>query len=149
MKKFEFRLEALLRYREHREHEMLQALASAQSDVRECEERIAERLETLALKIEELDRLAASGIDVENYRIYMDYLAGMEAEIEAEKRRLTQLQDIVAERQKELTRRSIQKKMMENLKIRKKEQYFEEMLQLQQKETDDMVLLRKAMDINK
>jgi flagellar FliJ protein len=144
MKKFEFRLESLLRYREHKEARALQAWSQAQHRLQACQEKIVEYQKVQKRKETELDELSAAGMDMERYRIYMDYLAGMEIAIEKEKQHLQQLQKIFAEKQAELAHKAVDKKMMENFKSRQKERYIREMQVLEYKNADDMTLLRKA-----
>jgi flagellar FliJ protein len=146
MKTFAFRLEPLLRYREHQEAQALQDWSLTRQKLQTCEEKIAEYQTVKRGKEAELDELSAAGMDMESYRIYVDYLAGMEIEIEAEKQRLQQLQKTVAEKQAELARRAVDKKMLENFKDRQKEQYISEMQALEHKDADDMILLRKARE---
>lgn len=144
MKKFEFRLQPLLRYREHCENQALQALMAARQQVRRCEEKIAECLKARERKETELDALIAAGMDMARYRWYMDYISGIDMALEAEEKRLKGLLKLEAEKQKDLARKSMDKKILENLKAQKKEQYFSDMLELEHKTADDMILLRKA-----
>ena len=53
------------------------------------------------------------------------------------------------EKQKHLTQRSIDKKVLENLKNRRREEYYIEMMKTVYKESDDATILREAKSVNR
>ena len=72
----------------------------------------------------------------------------MESFVKSEGVRRQELLHVLTKKQKELERKTISKKVMENLKDRRKEEYYKAMLKDMYKETDDMIILRKAKDIH-
>lgn len=149
MKRFRYRLEPLLKYREHLEHMAQLEAAKASSEVSAC----SHTIDTLKISYHqnalELEQKMSSGMNAENYLIYRSYFNGMEIIIDEEQKRHTQLTKILLEKQKILKNKSIAKKALSNLKTRKKRKYYEDLLKAEQKETDDTIIIRKARDINR
>ncbi len=149
MKKFRFKLESLLQYREHLERIAQQEVAKARSNIVACEENIT-RLKNEHQKISfELDSEVATGIVAERYKLYTAYIYGIESSVASEEKRLQNLLKVFKEKQNILTQKSIEKKVIENLKGRKKEEYYDNMFKNIQKESDDTIITRKARDMNK
>ncbi len=148
MKKFQFRLESLLRFRAFGERMAQIAVAGAQLNIRECEASIKQSEKDLVFTAKKLDTEMSSGIDANRYQWYTSYIAGIETFLEAERKRLEKLLKILVEKQKKLAQKSMEKKVMGNLKDRKKEEYYSDMVKSIQKETDDTIIIRKARDIN-
>lgn len=144
MKKFQFRLQFLLRYREYRERLIQLELAQIRAQIQACETRLNgyrnQFDETLYRLEHELDK----GIEANRYMSFNDYLAGIESNIEQEKSRRQNLIDTQKRKQNELLKWTVDKKILIHLKQRQKEAYYSRMLKNSQKETDDMLIVRKA-----
>ncbi|HIJ55063.1 MAG TPA: flagellar export protein FliJ [Deltaproteobacteria bacterium] len=144
MRLFKFRLESLLRYREHLAEQTQLEVARIRSDILVCEDRIARLEMSYAHTAEELDQKMGSGIDVKQYKQFTHFLAGIESNIESENMQRRELLKRLEEKQKELKQRTTDKKTLENLKNQRREDYYQKMLKLDQKESDEMVILRQA-----
>lgn len=149
MKRFQFRLEPLLRYREYLEQQAQQEVAKVRSEILACEERIAKYEKDSAETAQELDEEVASGIDSKRYQHYTRYLEGIESSLETENMNRKELLKLLSEKQKQLTQRSVDKKVLEKLKNRRRENYYREALKTLQKETDDMIVVRKARSMGR
>ncbi|MBF0102908.1 MAG: flagellar export protein FliJ [Desulfobacterales bacterium] len=146
MKKFQFRLQSLLRYREFLEREAKQQLLQAQSEVIACDERIkkySEAYESWALKLE---NRTGEGINFYQYQLYTNYLESMDTMIKQETQLRAKLQEKVHKAQQLVLQKQKDKKILENFKERKKELYYQEVMALEQKETDETIILRKVKE---
>ena len=144
MKRFQFRLEPLLRYREHLLGQAQQEVAGIRADVLACDERITLLEKDSAVTNQELDKEVSGGIDVKRYQHYTKYLEGIESNLGAENLSRKQMVKLFEEKQKHLHQRSIDKKVLENLKNRRRDDYYKDLIQRLHKETDDTVIDRQA-----
>jgi flagellar protein FliJ len=144
MKRFQFRLESLLRYREHLLEQAQQEVARIRADILACDERIAHMEKDSAETDQELDKEVSAGIDVKRYQHYTKYLEGIESNIGRENLRQKQLMKLLEEKQKHLHQRAVDKKVLENLKNRRRDDYYKDLIQTLHKETDDTVIVRQA-----
>ena len=90
---------------------------------------------------------ARTGIPAHRILLYRNFVDGMENRIEQETARLNKLKDVLTQKQKVLAEKSVQKKVMDNLKEKHKTAYYQEALAQLDKENDDMTVLRKAREI--
>lgn len=144
MKRFQFRLEPLLSYREHLLGQAQQEVARIRADVLACDERIALLEKDSAVTNQELDKEVSTGIDVKRYQHYTKYLEGIESSLGAENLSRKQMVKLFEEKQKHLHQRAIDKKVLENLKNRRRDDYYQDLIQRLHKETDDTVIDRQA-----
>ena len=144
MKRFQFRLESLLRYREHLLEQAQQEVAGIRADVLACDERIALLEKDSAANNQKLDKEVSAGIDVKRYQHYTKYLEGIESNLGAENLSRKQLMKFLEEKQKHLHQRAIDKKVLENLKNRRRDDYYKDLIQRLHKDTDDTVIVRQA-----
>ena len=148
MKKFHFQLDPLIKLREHREKMAQQAVAKARRDVVAAEERMAELKEEQNRQEAALAREVEGGISAQRFLLYTGYIGDTEFQHIAETQRRNALLKEERARRQELADKSVEKKILENLKELKKDAYYKEMREEEQKSTDDMTVLRKARDIN-
>ena len=147
MRVFKFRLEALLRYREHLAEQTQLKVAKIRSDILACEYRIARLEKVYTDTSDELEQKVASGIDVKQYKHFTNFIAGTESSIESENMQREELLKHLEEKQKELNQRSTDKKALESLKNRRREDYYKEIMKTEQKGSDDMAILRQARGV--
>jgi flagellar FliJ protein len=143
MKRFRFRLEPLLRYREHLEQRARQEVAETQKKILLGEERIAGYERLYADTARELDDAATAGIDSKQYRHYTRYLEGIEASLDRERLQREEMLVRLSEKQEQLAQRAVDKKVLEELKNRRRDDYYRESMQTLQKEADDMIIVRE------
>ena len=101
MRLFKFRLEPLLRYREHLAEQVQLKVAKIRSDILGCEDRIARLERSYANTSEELDQKVSSGIDAKQYKQFTHFLAGIESNIESENMQRKELLKHLEEKQKD------------------------------------------------
>ncbi|HKK90849.1 MAG TPA: flagellar export protein FliJ [Desulfobacteraceae bacterium] len=147
MKRFRFRLEALLKYRHHLEYLAQQETAEAYRDVREAENEIVRLNEAFSRTAGEIDRAAAKGISARAFKQFNDYLDGVADDIQEAAERKQQLAAVLADKQKYLRERSVARKAIERLKEKQKQEYMDEFLKEEQKMLDEISSLKKAREV--
>jgi flagellar protein FliJ len=148
MKKFKFKLDPLLRYRSFQEHQKKLAVAAARYEVMACEAAIDNLVRLARTTAETLDSAMANGMDATRLEWFKHYLEGLSSSRGSAEAQRIELMKMLTRRQQELTEKSVARKVVENLKARKKEDYYREALKTEQKVLDDMVILRSARKIN-
>ena len=146
MKRFKFRLDPLVRYREYRERIAQIDLAREIQALIETKNRIS--------GIEEIRRCAASdlygeqkeGIEVSRYRVFTAYLQGLRDEIDSESGRLIEIGKRLREKQRVVKAETIKKKTLERMKQNKYSKYLERMNRIEQKVADDLTGLGKKSE---
>lgn len=148
MKKFKFRLEPLMRYREFLERQKQLEVAKAFSDVLSCEKSIEQTRMAFSETVNLLADDLGKGMDAARFLRVKNYLSGLESFENTEKKRRGKLLGMLTQRQKELEKKSIEKKAIEKLKLRQKEEYYTVMNKEEQKSLDDIIILRQARSLN-
>ncbi len=147
MKKFLFKLQPVLKYRQYLEHLAKQETAKAYQDVKESEKAIENFKRLYLRKADELDNEASRGIRAEYFRQCIDYLDSVENDIKAEELKLVRFRHVLAEKQKKLTKASVDKKVIERLRHKQENDYMDEFRKEEQKEADEIASLKKARQI--
>jgi len=144
MKPFIFRLERLLNYRGYLERRAQVDLFNAKNEVRGQEEEI-ERLNRNKMDIwEECSDESARGMNVPLYQIYRSFIKKLDLDLEEANRRLEELEEKVKAKTAALREETIRKKTLENLKDLQRKRYMMQTDREEQKEMDEMVILRKG-----
>jgi flagellar FliJ protein len=146
MKKFQFKLEPLRRYREFLERQKQLEVAKARSDVLACERSIEKIRADFSKTAEGLEADLTGGMTAARFLQVRNYMSGLEAsEVTEEKRRKGFIR-VLTRRQNELAKKTIEKKAIEKLKAKQKEEYYTAMLKEEQKTMDDTIIIRRAGD---
>jgi flagellar export protein FliJ len=149
MKKFRFRLQSFLGYRKHLEQEAKQAVSITRTKIDACKNRIDAYELNQKKNISELYDKMSIGIDAKQIPIYTSYHDRLSLILKNENMQYAHLQKELSHKQKILKQRSVEKKALENLQQRKKEEYYKKISDSLQKESEDMNIIRKIRDINK
>lgn len=149
MKKFQFSLESFLRYKKYIERKAQLDVAKARADVLEGENRIDNLKKKYAEVMQNLDDEMSSGINADRYMHFTQYLTGINSFLDTQNKQQKSLRHILNEKQEKLAQASTSKKVLENLRLRRKEEYYSQILESLYKEADDMITLRKAREINR
>ncbi len=147
MKKFQFRLESLRKYREFLERQKQLEVAKARQDVLFCEQAIEQARAAFSETVESLEAQLGNGMDAARFLQVRNYLSGLESFEASEEKRRKGLVKVLVQRQQELARKSVEKKAIDKLKARQKEEYYAEMLKEEQKSMDDTMILRRARSL--
>lgn len=148
MKRFNFKLQPLLNYREYLERVAKQNTARAQMDVALCEKQIMELKNTQDLQTKIVENELEHGISAFEFRQYCDYLDSVEIHMEQEKSRKIKLSGILREKLLELKKKTIDKKAMEFYRERLKTDYTQTILKTEQKEMDEISSLKTARKLS-
>jgi len=148
MKRFAFKLQPLLHYREYLERVAKQNTAKAQMDVALCEQQIKELKNTRDQHLERVEVELEQGLSASEFRQSRDYLDAVEAYMEQEKSRKIKLSGILKEKLLELKKKTVDKKVMEIYRERLKAEYTQNMLAAEQKEMDEISSLKTARKLS-
>ena len=148
MKRFNFKLEPLLGYRGYLEKRARQKTAEALRNVKASEEMIEQLKKKYSECREDLEDITSEGISAGRFRHYQNYLDSVESGIEEESGRKKYLDKVLGEKIAELKSKRVDKKVIEQLKERRVNEYMEELRKFEQDTLDEVVSLRKAREIN-
>jgi flagellar FliJ protein len=148
MKRFEFKLQALLNFRKHLERMAQQDMAKTVMAVDNCETRIDSLQTTHGQSAQRVEQLVEKGINAREFRQHHAYLGAVIGMIAEEKQRKTQLEKVLEKKRLALKKRSIDKKAMERLREKQAKEYNQELLVAEQKELDEISSLKKAREIS-
>ncbi|MDY0219645.1 MAG: flagellar export protein FliJ [Desulfobacterium sp.] len=147
MKKFSFRLEALIKYRQYKELHARQEVARTYRDLNECELVVHSLEQKLSQTAELLDRITAEGISVVEFKNYQVYLDGISDDLTRQSTRKKSLERLLGEKQTLLTRASVDRQVLDRLKAKKKAEYMLQFQKLEQNASDEIASLKKAREI--
>ena len=133
-----------MKYREFLERQKQLEVTRARSDVLACEQSIEKTRSALSETVDGLEADLDRGMAAAQFLQVRNYLSGLESFEASEEKRRTGLLKVLTRRQKELTEKSVEKKAMEKLKAKRKEEYYTAMLKEEQKTMDDNIILRQA-----
>ena len=148
MKRFEFKLQPLLKYRQYQEQIARQKSARAQMDVKTCEEQLVQLQQTYDRHADEIETIVAKGVSAAELRWHHQYLAFVENSIHDEKLKKIELKRIFKEKLLELKKKSIDKEAMEIYRGKLKGQYIQETLKIEEKELDEISSLKTARKVS-
>lgn len=133
-----------MRYREFLERQKQLEVAKARSDVLACEQSIEKTRSAFSKTVDGLEADLDRGMPAAQFLQVRNYLSGLESFEASEEKRRAGLLKVLTRRQKELAEKSVEKKAMEKLKVKRKEEYYTAMLKEEQKTMDDNIILRRA-----
>lgn len=148
MKKFQFRLQSLLKYKRHLEELAKQEIAQTVADILACEHRITGLQSDKISTTEQLESLAEKGMAAGHFNRYKQFITALDQSIVVEHNKKTELEKILDEKRNTLKQRTIDKKSLERLREKQAREYTHEMLQEQQKSLDEIASLKTAREVN-
>jgi len=143
MKRFKFRLDPVIRYREYRERIAQIKLARETQALIQSKNRISEIEQARRYAVSELDGEQEEGIEVDRYRVFTAYLRGLRHEIESESERLIEIGKRIREKQELVKAETIKKKTLEWIKQTEYSKYLEWVNRAEQKTADELIGLRR------
>jgi len=148
MKRFEFKLQALLNFRKHLERMAQQDMAKTVMEVADCEQQIDSLQVTHVQSAQRVELLVEKGISAKEFKQHYDYMGSLTRMIAEEKQRKIQLKKSLEKKRLALKKTSIDKKAMERLREKQAKEYNQELLVAEQKELDEISSLKKAREIS-
>lgn len=143
MKRFKFRLDPVIRYREYRERIAQIGLARETQALVESEKRISEIEQARRCTVSELDSEQKQGIEVDRHLIFTAYLQGLHDEIESERERLVEIDKRIREKQEAAKVETMKKKTLEWIKQTQYSKYLKWINRAEQKAADELIGLKK------
>ena len=149
MKKFRFRLERVLSYREQLEKERQIALTRVHQLVVDHERKLMEAYSVVERAREELRQREADGeIDVEAVRAQRRYIATLKRRVSDVLKRLRKLEIELAQRRDDAVQARKECKVLEMLKQRRRGEHLDEVKRAEQAELDDIATKREVRKRN-
>ena len=143
MKRFKFRFDPVIRYREYRERIAQISLARETQALVESKNRISDIEQARRYTASELDNEQKQGIEVDRHLVFTAYLRGLSDEIESEKERLVEIDKRIREKQEAARVEMIKKKTLKWIKQTQYSKYLKWFNQTEQKAADELIGLKK------
>ena len=144
MKKFQFRLEPVLKLRKYKERMAQMELAKAQAALQQGRA----LLEQSRLQEEKARRDWEGGLQKgmweAEFRMYADHVRGLETQTKRAMENQARLQDAVEKSREDLLKVTTSRKTMDLLREERFKQYLLETGRLEQKETDELANLHRS-----
>src|SRR4030042_478200 len=146
--RYSFKFETLLNYKKRLEEVAQQVLAQKMTERAEAEQKL-NRLRTREEEcLFELIEKRTKGIPAAQHLLYINYLNLLAKDIAIQEEVVQSLTRAVEEARQKLIKLSREKKMIEKLKKKDFDAFTQEMIRLEQKENDELVLIRRrAKDV--
>lgn len=136
---FRFNMQKALDYREQLEEEAKMKLAKAESELRAGEKKLEKLKQTF---LSEQESSAGKLMSSSERWLHDQYIKGLRQDIGEAAMQVRMLRQIAEEARKNLAQRSIDKKLLEKLKERKKRQYNQAELKQEQHFNDEIATIR-------
>jgi flagellar FliJ protein len=148
MKRFRFRLAALLRFREFQEQQARQAVLNAHRTLLDCAAEIARLQEILDHGRVDCEREMGGGMAAERFLHFTRFVAGNETRRDAAIARRQALLEELAACQRRLADAAVQRRAVEKLRERRESEFNQDMAKELQKQTDEIALMHRARKEN-
>ena len=93
---------------------------------------------------ENLETDLGRGMTAARFLHIRNYMSGLESVEVAEEKRRKGLLKVLTRRQKELAKKAVEKKAIEKLRAKRKEEYYTAIMKEEQKTMDDTIIIRQA-----
>lgn len=143
MKRFKFRLDPVIRYREYRERIAQIGLARETQALVESKNRISEIEQARRYTVSELDSEQKQGIEVDRHLTFTAYLQGLRDEIESEREHLVEIDKRIREKQEAAKVETMKKKTLEWIKQIQYSKHLKWINRAEQKAADELIGLKK------
>ncbi len=144
MKRFSFKLESVLKYREHQERKARIDLSDARNawlETRNAVEGLVEKKEKL---IAQLRQDAMEGMEASWYMTCRNYVRQLDDELQLAKNKLEKQNRIVEERRESLNKQYMKKESLGTLKSLHAQTHQKWVELEEQKQLDEMVLMKRG-----
>lgn len=144
MKKYTFRLQTVLDIKVNKLNEKLVELAQVQQILSAEEEKLANLKSRKNVAYEELIQIYSleKALDIQEVCNYKGFLGKIEIEIKQQEDRIENVMFFVKQKQAEVNQALKEKKILEKLKEKEKNAYYQEFIKQEAKELDDLASTR-------
>lgn len=144
MKRFSFRLDSILDYRRYLEKTAQRDLVAAKNE-QMLRKRAAESLAVRRGETAQACRAESfEGIDVPRYHIYKSFLLGLDRDLEKAHAGLREGENTIRAKEVVLQRKTVGKRVLEVLKDLQRKAHRVQMERAEQKDLDELVIMRKG-----
>jgi len=146
---YKFHLETVLKYRESVEKSHIQEMSRLKSDLKLEEKTLSECEEKTREAATQLSEEEKKGISPAEAKLYKSFILGKRSEISDRGKKISVLKEGVEVKRSDLHLASRDKKVMERLKEKKRDHYYEELRRKDQKAMDEFAgsgFIRKNKD---
>ena len=146
MKKYTFRLQTVLDIKANKLNEKLVELAQVQQILSAEEEKLTNLKSRKNNAYEELIQIYSleKALDIQEVCNYKGFLGKIEIEIKQQEDRIENVMFFVKQKQTEVNQALKEKKILEKLKEKEKNAYYQEFIKQEAKELDDLASTRHA-----
>ncbi len=142
MKKFKFRLDPVLRYRQYREKLALMELARARQAFVLSKKKIQQIQQARKGVMTDLNARQTEGLEVNRYRIYAAYLQGLGEKIKSENEHLMGIGRMVKEKHETAEAERISKDTLQRVRETQYAHYLQGRDRTEQKAAEELIALR-------
>ncbi len=142
MKKFKFRLDPVLRYRQYREKLALMELARARQALVLSKKKIQQIQQARKGVMTDLNARQTEGLEVNRYRIYAAYLQGLGEKIKSENEHLMGIGRMVKEKHETAEAERISKDTLQRVRETQYAHYLQGRDRTEQKAAEELIALR-------
>ncbi|MCK8823551.1 flagellar export protein FliJ [Fuchsiella alkaliacetigena] len=138
MKKFEFKLQTVLNYRQQEEDMFKQQLARARLELNKAQDKLDSLLTNKKDIQAQLKKSEREGIDIHQAMLYRDYIAMLKNKIIEQIKVVNKKQQHFDKCKQKLLDKAKECKILDKLKERREEEHQQEFLRQQQKAIDEV-----------
>lgn len=143
MAKFKFKLQKILQHRKTLEDIAQRDLEEAAAELRQRETLLTQYVQSIVSARDEASRMQQLGGSLGAGLMQIDgFIKGQEVRIQRQKEQIKEQASLVENLREILRQKAIDYKIMEELREKKKKEFFEEQEKLEQKEIDDLNSMR-------
>ncbi len=147
MKKFDFKLQSLLSYRNYLERLAQQRVAKAQMDLLNCENRIRELENRYESGVRGRDKEMSAGVTAQRFHQHCQFLDQVDSAIKNQVAGKGKLKKLLAEKIVALKKHSIDKQVIERLKDRRIKEFQQAYIKNEQLVLDEIASLKKSREV--
>ncbi|SJZ64142.1 flagellar export protein FliJ [Selenihalanaerobacter shriftii] len=138
MKKFKFKLEKILDYRQQEEDMIQQKLAKIKEELNKAETQLNNLVNNKKQNQAELKEKEIKGIDVQQAMVYRNYIETLKVKITNQQQTVTEIRERSTKCRRKLLEKRKECKMLTKLKERKISEYQKGFLRKEQKQIDEL-----------
>ena len=138
MKEFNFRLQSVLNLKEQQQDSIQKELMQLHNQYSQVEQQINNYQQKKINYLQQLKSKEAEGINLNNMIRYHNYIDHLNQEIEELELKLNYWQEEISKCREKLLSKTKEKKVLDKLKDRKHEEYWEDFLREEQKFNDEL-----------
>ncbi len=139
---FKFKLQSVLEYRLNIEEKILNEFSDLKRDLEEKKKILKTLIDERSRLINDLRDMQRSMIRPDDIATLVRYVEKLRIKEEEQKKTILQVQEKIESKRQELMEAVKNRKVMENLRDKHEESYYKEMNDLEQKNSDEMSVLK-------